>query len=602
MSAPAGTCDPGWFCTLGSWSAQPTIQGADNGGTCECPSVTMGGQCRAGTYCPAGSSAPIECDGGSYCDADGLDAPTGLCDAGYYCNSSAIMSNPTSDPTGDTCPKGHYCPAGSAAPVPCPPGTFNDMFTQQELSNCQPCTAGEYCAGYGNEATDGQCDAGWYCLAGQNVTQPEGMQCLGGHQCPQGSPQLDPCESGTYQPNVEQDHCLDCPRGKYCDRDEAIAEEQSGVGQPSHGVVTPKDCPAGFYCPLGTETSRQYPCPVGTFSNTTGLEAESECIDCTPGDYCDAQNLTQPSGKCFAGFYCSLKAIRGDPTDASEGGNECPEGSYCEEGSAAPVDCPKGTYSNVKRLTLESECTVCTSGFYCSQTGLNNPEGPCLAGYYCNNGSQSDTPVSETYGDECPEGFYCPQQSHTPTPCPEGSYNPDKRRIDSSSCADCEPGTYCGTSGLAAPTGNCTAGFYCTLGAVSSSPSNGSTGGICPEGFYCPTGSHTPLACRNGTYANHTGATECYTCPAGYYCIDGINALFCKAGFYCPEGTGADLLPCPQGRFSVSSGLPDVTACTNCDGGKYCHTQGLALPTGNCSAGYYCTEGRSYFVVFVGSH
>ena len=33
--------------------------------------------------------------------------------------------------------------------------------------------------------------------------------------------------------------------GKYCDRNEAIEEEQSGVGEASHGVVTPKDCPAG---------------------------------------------------------------------------------------------------------------------------------------------------------------------------------------------------------------------------------------------------------------------------------------------------------------------------------------------------------------------
>ena len=33
--------------------------------------------------------------------------------------------------------------------------------------------------------------------------------------------------------------------GKYCDRNEAIEEEQSGVGETSHGVVTPKDCPAG---------------------------------------------------------------------------------------------------------------------------------------------------------------------------------------------------------------------------------------------------------------------------------------------------------------------------------------------------------------------
>ena len=41
------------------------------------------------------------------------------------------------------------------------------------------------------------------------------------------------------------------PIGKYCDRNEAVNEQQSGVSAPSHGVVTPKDCPAGFACPNG---------------------------------------------------------------------------------------------------------------------------------------------------------------------------------------------------------------------------------------------------------------------------------------------------------------------------------------------------------------
>lgn len=51
----------------------------------------------------------------------------------------------------------------------------------------------------------------------------------------------------------------------YCDQNEAIAEQQSGAGEPSHGVVTPKVCPDGFYCPNGTETERENPCPVGTY-------------------------------------------------------------------------------------------------------------------------------------------------------------------------------------------------------------------------------------------------------------------------------------------------------------------------------------------------
>ena len=43
----------------------------------------------------------------------------------------------------------------------------------------------------------------------------------------------------------ESNWCFFFFSGKYCDQNEAIDEEQSGVGEPSHGVVTPKDCPAG---------------------------------------------------------------------------------------------------------------------------------------------------------------------------------------------------------------------------------------------------------------------------------------------------------------------------------------------------------------------
>ena len=43
----------------------------------------------------------------------------------------------------------------------------------------------------------------------------------------------------------------------------------------------------GFYCMNGTETARQYPCPVGTYSNTTQLESEDECRLCPEGKiYC----------------------------------------------------------------------------------------------------------------------------------------------------------------------------------------------------------------------------------------------------------------------------------------------------------------------------
>ena len=44
-------------------------------------------------------------------------------------------------------------------------------------------------------------------------------------------------------------------------------------------------CPAGSYCPTGSPLPT--PCEVGTYSNTEGLEAQSNCTDCDPGSYCN---------------------------------------------------------------------------------------------------------------------------------------------------------------------------------------------------------------------------------------------------------------------------------------------------------------------------
>ena len=50
----------------------------------------------------------------------------------------------------------------------------------------------------------------------------------------------------------------------------------------------------------------------------------------------------------------------------------------------------------------------------------------------------------------------------------------------------CQPGSYCGAAGLAAPSGPCAAGYYCTRGSGTATPSNASVGGRCPAGHYCP--------------------------------------------------------------------------------------------------------------------
>lgn len=49
--------------------------------------------------------------------------------------------------------------------------------------------------------------------------------------------------------------------------------------------VTGYECLAGYYCPEGS--GQGVKCPAGTYSNGTGLENVTECVDCPPGFYCD---------------------------------------------------------------------------------------------------------------------------------------------------------------------------------------------------------------------------------------------------------------------------------------------------------------------------
>lgn len=51
------------------------------------------------------------------------------------------------------------------------------------------------------------------------------------------------------------------------------------------------------------------------------------------------------------------------------------------QGSTSNQDrCLPGTYSNMTGLKLSSECTSCTAGKYCEDSGLTEPNGPCDPG------------------------------------------------------------------------------------------------------------------------------------------------------------------------------------------------------------------------------
>ena len=61
-------------------------------------------------------------------------------------------------------------------------------------------------------------------------------------------------------------------------------------------------------------------------------------------------------------------------------------------------------------------------------------------------------------------------------------------------------------------------GYYCTLGAEISQPTDNITGNICPEGHYCPIGSDVPRPCDIGYYLDAEGQSaesNCKICTKG---------------------------------------------------------------------------------------
>lgn len=61
----------------------------------------------------------------------------------------------------------------------------------------------------------------------------------------------------------------------------------------------------------------------------------------------------------------------------------------------------------------------------------------------------------------CPIGHYCPPISKVPIPCPAGTFSATTGLIQMSDCVTCTVGSYCEKAALTAPTGSCSAGYFC---------------------------------------------------------------------------------------------------------------------------------------------
>ncbi|OAF70388.1 hypothetical protein A3Q56_01860 [Intoshia linei] len=619
------------------------------------PIVKSYNPCPKGYYCPVGTGlAPIVCSAGTYSDNEYLFEasqckpcppgkycsdtvpinPTGDCLAGYYCVKGATKSSTTTSidctktESIGMCPIGHYCPAGSSAPSKCSSGTYQDLIKQ---TSCKPCPAGKAC------------------LIGTKLVS-EFIECPIGHYCPIGTRYgtENPCPVGTYNALKNKGlltDCIKCTKGNYC--------EGRGIG-----AVTGL-CNAGYFCTLGatiqnpTDGTTGNICPTGYYC----VQGSFEPKICDPGKYCAVNGLSAVTGSCASGYYCTNGAKSIKPTDGATG-NICPVGKYCPEGSSIGTNCGIGTYQDMTGQSTVQSCKKCDAGYYCNSLGQSTTTGKCKEGYYCSLGSKiensficpihhmcplgSAIPIHCVKGEyqpttgqkacvhclagkycpgvitlvdfkiiDCPTGYYCPDSSHLPTPCPISTFGSSKNLKAKTDCSECTGGYACDEEGLSAPRVKCAAGYFCKKLADHITPTKDANANICPIGYYCVEGTTNPTKCPVGTYGPKTGlislvsCSQCTggyfcdvagldkaikLCPKGYYCPSGakIGTQFtCKAGHYCVEGS-SDPTHCPLGTYSALTGNDNILKCIDCDAGKYCDSYGLIGPTGSCNSGYYC--------------
>ena len=203
-----------------------------------------------------------QCDGGMYCGSPNASTVTGSCDPGYYCIEGAAVPNPELTPTGvaGPCPEGHYCPRNTKSPLPCPLGTYSNKTRLKNVDQCENCWFGFYCGQTGLTTYSTRCDAGFYCLRGAKVGNPDGSNATGGpcpvgSYCPPGTGTPKGCEPGTFTNLTGQTTCQPCCAGYYCDGNSSACD---------------KECPPGHYCPEQTKYAEQFPCPRGYYNNKTG--------------------------------------------------------------------------------------------------------------------------------------------------------------------------------------------------------------------------------------------------------------------------------------------------------------------------------------------
>jgi hypothetical protein len=339
-------------------------------------------------------------------------------------------------------------------------------------------------------------------------------------------------------------------------------------------------CKKGYYCPKGSTSPEQIPCPAGRYGSTEGLKN----ADCTGpaalGHYTTLNSTSPIEFLCPAGRYGGVVGLINDGCSSTSATADSLEIGF-EQANSGCLSVSHGIgngglVGHTKMGRGDGDLTSISTS--CGDTFI----AYCSPGYWCPPGST--VPTQRRCGNS---SVYCPMGSKAPTLAPPGYYTilglpitgehrlnqgGDGNGVDGDSRRK-GPNDMGGTSELEAQTRSDIA--------------------ICPTGYYCRRGVRKP--CPRGTYGSTTGLStrEC----------SGLAAL----GHWTREAsTSPTQYKCSPGKYADREGSTSSSCTGSCDHGFYCTSGSISRRQNKCGhRGVYCPIGskkptrssRGYYTV-----
>ncbi|WIA40625.1 hypothetical protein OEZ86_013961 [Tetradesmus obliquus] len=402
-------------------------------GSCEplCKDVHRGcATCRSVRVPGSDNSTELQC---STCFAgwrlrrDGV-GKTCDCSAGFMMNGTADADSSWCVP----CPKGQYCPGGSADSNPdsrafnCTPGlaTISEGARSEQQCYTMP--------GYGRSTTQNDdrgtvkidvfiCPIGTYNVGGNTVgctkcgtgltTTKTGATNSTACVAPPGSfadmgASAKTCPRGTYTPDFNSlPACLTCPAGITTVRDNSTSIGHCKLARKGYYLVNAtaaEECPMGSYQGREAEVYKCDECPYGYQTRVEGAGGNAECM-APPG--VELQEGAEWVSECGLGSYkegWNKNPCRpcGNGLTTAAAGSVSAEQCLIPAGWGVPCqECGTG-FTSIEAGGEDEDACVVQSG-WAMDINFGIPK-PCDVGTYSTGGT-TDTPNAECV--PCPAGF-----------------------------------------------------------------------------------------------------------------------------------------------------------------------------------------------------